>query len=92
MGIYYKRIRDIREDNDKTQQDIANIINVGLTTYRRWETGERTIPTNYIVILALYYKVSVDYLLGLTDDPKPKPQSKNIKNNIEINYGNVNMN
>lgn len=92
MGIYYKRIRDIREDNDKTQQDIANIINVGLTTYRRWETGERTIPTNYLVILALYYKVSTDYLLGLTDIQEPRTPSKQIRNNIEINYGNVNMN
>lgn len=82
MGIFYKRIRDMREDNDKTQQDIANIINVGLTTYRRWETGERTIPTNYLVILALYYKVSTDYLLGLTNDPKPP---KAIKNKINMN-------
>lgn len=84
MGIFYKRIRDMREDNDKTQQDIANIINVGLTTYRRWETGERTIPTNYLVTLALYYQVSTDYLLGLTNDPKPP---KAIKNQVNINGG-----
>ena len=59
----YNRIRDLREDADKTQAEIAKYLNVGTTTYRRWETGEREIPLHIIIKLAKKYKVSLDLSL-----------------------------
>lgn len=72
MQYKYPRIRDLREDKDKTQADIAIMLNEHITTYRRWETGETEIPTHIVKQLSVYYDVSVDYILGLTDDPQPK--------------------
>lgn len=65
MKYIYQRIRDIREDNDLTQADIAKILNEHLTTYRRWETGEHEIPAHILIKLSEYYKVSIDYLLSI---------------------------
>ncbi|MDD7537962.1 MAG: helix-turn-helix transcriptional regulator [Oscillospiraceae bacterium] len=67
-----KRIRDLREDHDKTQQEIADVLNMHRSVYRRYESGERETPVWVIVKLAKYYHVSTDYLLGLTDDPAAK--------------------
>ena len=67
MGHIYQRIRDLREDNDKTQADIAKVLNTYTTQYRRWETGETEIPTHKLIELCKYYKVSADYILGLTN-------------------------
>ncbi len=66
----YKRIRDLREDADLTQTELAEIIHMHKTTYVRYETGEREIPLNIAIILAKYYKVSLDYLAGLTNKKK----------------------
>ena len=82
MGHYYKRLRELREDNDLTQQQVADILNVGLTTYRRWEVGDRTILTNVITDLCKLYKVSADYILGLTDNPEPNKTTVNKQVNI----------
>ncbi len=60
----YQRIRDLREDHDKTQREIAEILNMQLTVYRRYEIGEREIPLWAAIKLADYYKVSLDYLVG----------------------------
>lgn len=60
----YRRIRDLREDHDKTQKEIAELLNMQLTVYRRYETGEREIPLWAAIKLADYYKVSLDYLVG----------------------------
>ena len=60
----YQRIRDLREDHDKTQREIAEILNMQLTVYRSYETGEREIPLWAAIKLADYYKVSLDYLVG----------------------------
>lgn len=79
----YNRVRDLREDKDKTQAQIAEKLNVGITTYRRWETGEREIPLHIIIELAKMYKVSLDYITGMSNDPKP---NWNIKNNVNV-YG-----
>ena len=68
-----KRLRDLREDNDKTQQFIADILNMHRSVYRRYESGERETPAWVVVKLADYYQVSTDYLLGLTDVPEPYP-------------------
>lgn len=70
-----KRLRDLREDNDKTQQNIADHLNMQRSVYRRYESGERETPAWVVVKLADYYKVSTDYLLGRTDDPTP-PKGK----------------
>lgn len=86
----YNRIRDLREDADKTQAEIAKYLNVGTTTYRRWETGEREIPLHIIIELAKKYKVSLDYIAGLTNNPNTNYTK--IKNNININNGTANMN
>ena len=64
----YKRIRDLREDSDLSQRQIAEIINMHKTTYARYETGEREIPFNIAILLAKHYKVSLDYLSGLTNN------------------------
>ena len=63
----YKRIRDLREDSDLSQRQIAEIINMHKTTYARYETGEREVPFNIAILLAKHYKVSLDYLAGLTN-------------------------
>lgn len=76
MIMEIKRLRDLREDSDKTQQEIANVLNMHRSVYRRYEGGERETPAWVVVKLADYYKVSTDYLLGRTDDPTPPQKSK----------------
>lgn len=65
MRYLYQRIRDLREDNDKTQAEIAKILCTHTTQYRRWETGETEIPAHKVIELCKYYGVSADYILGL---------------------------
>lgn len=67
----YKRIRDLREDKDLKQKDIANILNMSQTGYSKYETGENDIPTAVLITLAKFYNVSTDYILELSDDPSP---------------------
>lgn len=64
---YCKRIRDLREDNDKTQTDIARILNTSQTMYARYERGANELPIRHLITLAKYYNVTTDYILGLTD-------------------------
>ena len=70
MG-YYKRIRDLREDKDLTQRQVANILHTTQPQYFRYEQGYRDIPTDILIILAKLYRTSTDYILGLTNDPTP---------------------
>ena len=65
MKYEYYRIRDLREDKDLTQEEIAKILNVYTTTYQRWERGETEIPAHIIIKLCKYYKVSADYILNI---------------------------
>ena len=74
MGI--QRLRDLRDDHDKTQQEIADVLNMHRSVYRRYESGERETPAWVVVKLAEYYHVSTDYLLGRTNDPTPYPPAK----------------
>lgn len=67
--MYFKRIEDLRIDHDLTQQDIADFLHIQREVYRRYEKGTRTIPVEFLIQLADYYKTSVDYLLGLTENP-----------------------
>jgi transcriptional regulator with XRE-family HTH domain len=67
----YERIRDLREDADLSQRQIAEIIHMHKTTYTRYETGEREIPLHIAILLAKYYHVSLDYIAGLTNKKQP---------------------
>ena len=69
-------MRDLREDSDRTQQRIADVLNMHRSVYRRYESGERETPAWVVVKLADYYKVSTDYLLGRTDERAPYPSSR----------------
>ena len=64
---YIKILRDIREDNDKTQQEIAEILGTSQTMYARYERGANELPIHHLITLCKYYNVSADYILGLTD-------------------------
>ncbi len=68
----YKRIRDLREDLDMTQTEIANMLGMSQTGYSKYETGENDIPTTILIKLADFYNTSIDYLLGQTDNPSKK--------------------
>ena len=64
---YAERIRSLREDNDKTQTEIAELLKVGQRTYCNYELGKIRIPVDSLIILAKFYGVSMDYICGLTD-------------------------
>lgn len=66
----YQRLKDIREDSDKKQEDIALILNITRQQYQLYESGKREMPMHHFVILAKYYNVSLDYLSGLIDTPE----------------------
>ncbi len=68
---YRLRIRDLREDHDKTQQNIADILGTSQTMYARYERGASELPIRHLICLALYYNVSMEYIVGLTDDKTP---------------------
>jgi len=68
--MMYKRIRDLREDKDLTQKEMAKILNCSQQVYSNYELGQRDIPTDVLIKLSKYYKVSVDYILGISDIPK----------------------
>lgn len=70
--MYLRRLRDLREDHDLSQQQIADVLGIQQTVYSRYERGFQTIPLQHLVTLAKYYDVSTDYLLDLTDKPKGK--------------------
>lgn len=68
--MQFQRIEDLRVDHDKTQQEIADMLGCQREVYRRYEKGTRTIPVEFLIKLSRYYGVSVDYILGESDDPK----------------------
>ena len=65
------RLRNLREDNDLTQQNLADILGCVQTTYSRYETGETSVPIDILKKIAEFYNVSIDYIIGLTDEKKP---------------------
>ena len=71
----YQRIRDLREDRDLMQKDLAAYLKCTQVCYSNYEMGKRDIPTDVLIALAVYYDTSVDYILGLTDEPKPYPKT-----------------
>lgn len=67
---YYQRLKDVREDKEKTQAEIAALLGLQQTHYSRYERGERELPMHHFVTLAKYYNVSLDFLAGLIDTPR----------------------
>ncbi len=67
MPTYVKRMRDLREDMDKTQQEIADVLGTSQTMYARYERGANEMPIRHLIALCRYYKVSADYILGLSE-------------------------
>ena len=68
MYTYLKRLRDLREDHDKTQQEIADILGTSQTMYARYERGANELPLRHLYKLCKFYHVSADYILGLNDE------------------------
>ena len=64
---FYQRLRDLREDKDKSQKEIAVVLDTSQEQYSRWERGERELPMHHFITLADYYNVSLDYLAGRVD-------------------------
>ncbi len=67
---FYQRLKDIREDLDKKQEDIASVLNITRQQYQLYESGKREMPMHHFVTLAEYYNISLDYLAGVVDTPK----------------------
>lgn len=69
----YRRLRDLREDADLLQKDVARYLNCTQVCYSQYELGKRDLPTDVLIRLAVFYRTSTDYLLGLTDEKNPYP-------------------
>lgn len=72
--MQYIRIRHLRKDKDLTQKEMANILNCSQQVYSNYELGQRDIPTEILIALSKFHKVSVDYILNITNDPTQKTQ------------------
>lgn len=71
--VYFRRLRDLREDRDLKQTDVAALLGIRQTVYSRYERGYQNLPLEHLLALADYYGVSTDYILGRTDNPKTNP-------------------
>lgn len=69
---YMKKLRDLREDSDKTQQEIAEVLGTSQTMYARYERGASELPIHHLVTLCNFYQVSSDYILGLSKQRRPR--------------------
>jgi transcriptional regulator with XRE-family HTH domain len=65
------RLKDLREDSDLTQRELADLLHIKQNTYSQYENGQRQLPLDCLIALAKYYKTSTDYILGLTDERNP---------------------
>ena len=72
----FNRIRDLREDHDMNQTEVAKILGMSQMGYSKYETGENDLPTAVLIKLARFYNTSIDYLLGETDEPQRYPKAK----------------
>lgn len=71
---YIQRIRDLREDQELKQSDIAKILKTARNYYGEYERGTRPLPIEHLITLCRYYNISADYILGFTNEPKPLPK------------------
>ena len=69
------RLREVREGCSVTQKTVAEYLHIGQNTYSQYETGQRQLPVDVLIKLANYFKVSADYILGITDEEKPYPKA-----------------
>lgn len=76
MDSYFPRLRDLREDRDLSQAQIAAMLGMKQPQYSRYERGLRDVPTDVLIRLAKFYNTSTDYILGLTNDSTPYRQAK----------------
>ena len=76
MFMFHLRLRDLREDNDLTQKEVAAYLGIDQRTYSNYETEKRSMPMEQYRSLAIFYKTRVDYLVGLTDSNEPYPRTK----------------
>ena len=76
MFMFHLRLCDLREDNDLTQKEVAAYLGIDQRTYSNYETEKRSMPMEQYRSLAIFYKTSVDYLVGLTDFNEPYPRTK----------------
>ncbi|HIQ99844.1 MAG TPA: helix-turn-helix transcriptional regulator [Candidatus Scybalocola faecavium] len=77
--MYFQRLEDLRIDSDQTQMDIAKYLGCQREVYRRYEKGTRQIPVDMLIQLAKLYNVSIDYIVGLTNEKRPYPRIKKAK-------------
>ena len=89
MKEYYKILRDLREDNDLKQKDLADKLNISQQYYSQYENGKRELPIRHLIALCKIYNISADYILGFTNDPSTH---WTIKNNVTINGGKNKLN
>lgn len=75
----YQRLRDVREDADKTQEEIAKILGIRQSDYGKYERGDNKMGIDKYIILAKYYNISIDYLVGIIPTPKPLQPKKEVK-------------
>lgn len=73
--MHFRHLEDLRIDNDKTQAEIAEYLGCQREVYRRYEKGTRQMPIDFLIKLALFYDVSIDYLVGITHIKKPYPRN-----------------
>lgn len=66
--MYYSRLKDLREDRDLVQKEVASYLGIDQRVYSNYETGKREIPTRFVIALAKFYNTSTDYILGVTND------------------------
>ena len=78
---YYRRLRDLREDKDLTQEQLVNILGIHKTTYTNYEQGKREIPFALVIRLAKFYNVSIDFIADLTPEPRELEDEKNALHN-----------
>ena len=74
--MYIPRLRDLREDHDLAQKQVAALLGIDQRVYSNYELGKRVLPLRHLLALAEYYRVSTDYLLGRTDVPRPYPPAR----------------
>lgn len=72
---YPQRLKNLREDNDLKQSELAIVLKTARTYYGEYERGKRPLPIEHLITLCRYYNISADYILGFTDEPKPLPKS-----------------
>lgn len=74
MEIMRRRLKDLREDHDKSQEEIGTLLNTTQQQYYKYEKGIQELPTRHLKTLAVYYNTSTDYILGLTNTTEPYPR------------------